>query len=150
MKSHFGKCKNEIISSTHKRAKGCAPVWGSEFTLKDGTLQGGSSRNRCLAKSMITEFGDCAVVVVRYPLLSPTLFSNLFEESIQNLHVARAPLSCGGAMRAIAPSMPPHACPQQGSRRPTPRSCAAGASSINMCQWWSARSNAMASNSNSP
>jgi hypothetical protein len=29
-------------------------------------------------------------------------------------------------MRAIAPSMPPHACPREGHRRPTPSSCAAG------------------------
>jgi hypothetical protein len=52
-------------------------------------------------------------------------------------------------MRTIAQSMPPHACPRQGSRRPTPRSCAAGANGTNMGQWWSARSNAMANNSNS-
>ena len=31
-----------------------------------------------------------------------------------------------GTMRAIAPSMPPHACPLPGRRRPTPRFFAAG------------------------
>jgi hypothetical protein len=41
-------------------------------------------------------------------------------------------------MRAIAPSVPPHACPRQGLQRPTPRFYAAGANCSNMCQWWSA------------
>jgi hypothetical protein len=39
-----------FISPTHKRTEGSAPVWGSEFTLKDATLQGRSSRNHCWAK----------------------------------------------------------------------------------------------------
>jgi hypothetical protein len=30
-----------IISPTHKRTDGRAPVWGSEFTSKDAALQGG-------------------------------------------------------------------------------------------------------------
>ena len=30
-----------IISPTHKRTEGRAPVWGSEFTSKDAALQGG-------------------------------------------------------------------------------------------------------------
>jgi hypothetical protein len=30
-----------IISPTHKRAEGRAPVWGSEFTSKDAALQVG-------------------------------------------------------------------------------------------------------------
>jgi len=41
MKSRFGKCENGVISPTHKRTEGRAPVWGSEFTSKDATLQGG-------------------------------------------------------------------------------------------------------------
>jgi hypothetical protein len=45
--------------------------------------------------------------------------------------------------------MPSHACPRQGCRRPTPRSCAAGANGTNMRQWWSARREATASDSNS-
>jgi hypothetical protein len=32
---------NLIISPTHKRTEGRAPVWGSEFTSKDAALQGG-------------------------------------------------------------------------------------------------------------
>ena len=36
-----------VISPTHKRTEGRAPVWGSEFTSKNAALQGGSSRNRC-------------------------------------------------------------------------------------------------------
>jgi hypothetical protein len=57
---------------------------------------------------------------------------------------AMASLGCGWAMRAIVPSMPPHTCPRQGHRRPTPRFCAAGASGTNMRQCWSARREAMA------
>jgi hypothetical protein len=33
--------KCELISPTHKRTEGRAPVWGSEFTSKDAALQGG-------------------------------------------------------------------------------------------------------------
>jgi hypothetical protein len=43
------------------------------------------------------------------------------------------------AMRAIALSMPPHAHPQQGRRRPAPFFFAAGANGTNMRQWSSAR-----------
>jgi hypothetical protein len=32
-----------LISPTHKRTEGLAPVWGSEFTSKDAALQGGVS-----------------------------------------------------------------------------------------------------------
>jgi len=32
-----------IISPTHKRTEGRAPVWSSKFTSKDAKLQGGSS-----------------------------------------------------------------------------------------------------------
>ena len=39
--------------------------------------------------------------------------------------------------------------PRQRCRRPTPRSCAAGDNGTHMCQWWSARSNALTNNSNS-
>jgi hypothetical protein len=37
----FGKFDNEVISPTHKRTEGRAPVWGSEFISKDAALQGG-------------------------------------------------------------------------------------------------------------
>ena len=33
-----------LISPTHKRTEGHAPVWGSEFTSKDAALQGGSEK----------------------------------------------------------------------------------------------------------
>jgi len=46
-----------IISPTHKRTEGRTPVWGSEFTSKDATLQGGSSRSRCWAKCKIIGSG---------------------------------------------------------------------------------------------
>ena len=31
----------QVISPTHKRTEGRAPVWGPEFTSKDAALQGG-------------------------------------------------------------------------------------------------------------
>ena len=34
----------KIISPTHKRTEGRAPVWGSEFTSKDTAVQGGSEK----------------------------------------------------------------------------------------------------------
>jgi|AntAceMinimDraft_5_1070358.scaffolds.fasta_scaffold164935_2 hypothetical protein len=46
-----------VISPTHKRTEGRAPVWGSEFTSKDPTLQGGSIRNRSYAERKIVDFG---------------------------------------------------------------------------------------------
>jgi hypothetical protein len=39
-----------LISPTHKRTEGRAPVWGSQFTSKDAALHGGSTRNRCYAE----------------------------------------------------------------------------------------------------
>ena len=50
-----------VISPTHKRTEGRAPVWGSEFTSIDATVQGGSNRNCCWAKFEILGFGDCLV-----------------------------------------------------------------------------------------
>jgi hypothetical protein len=49
-------------SPTHKRTEGRAPVWGSEFTSKDATPQGGYSRNRCCAELKIVGFGGYVVV----------------------------------------------------------------------------------------
>jgi hypothetical protein len=50
-----------------------------------------------------------------------------------------ASLGYGGAMRAIAQSIPPNTFPRQGRRMPTPRFYAAGANGTNMRQCWSAR-----------
>jgi|AntAceMinimDraft_5_1070358.scaffolds.fasta_scaffold174622_1 hypothetical protein len=36
----FKKSRLWLISPAHKRTEGRAPVWGSEFTSKDTTLQG--------------------------------------------------------------------------------------------------------------
>jgi hypothetical protein len=33
----------DLIIPTHKRTEGRTPVWGSEFTTKDATLQGDSA-----------------------------------------------------------------------------------------------------------
>ena len=67
-----------IISPTHKRTEGRAPVWGSEFTLKDAALQGGSSRNRCYAERKIVRSawlrGDC---VASYRHLAQTFTQKL-------------------------------------------------------------------------
>jgi len=41
MKSQFGKYENKVISPTHKRTEGRAPVWGSEFTSKRRRTTGG-------------------------------------------------------------------------------------------------------------
>ena len=47
-----------IFSPTHKRTEGRAPVWGSEFTSKDATLQGGiQQKKRCWAERIIVDFG---------------------------------------------------------------------------------------------
>jgi hypothetical protein len=54
-----------------------------------------------------------------------------------------------GAMRAIAPCMPPHDSPRQSRRRHTAKLCAAGANGINMRQCWSTRRKAMTNDSNS-
>jgi hypothetical protein len=37
-----------LISPTHKRTEGLAPVWGSEFTSKDAALQGGVQQKALL------------------------------------------------------------------------------------------------------
>jgi hypothetical protein len=46
-RTHRRKIAAKVISPTHKRTEGQAPVWGSEFTSKDAALLGESSRNRC-------------------------------------------------------------------------------------------------------
>ena len=38
----------QVISPTHKRTEGRAPVWGSEFTSKDAALQGGVKQKSLL------------------------------------------------------------------------------------------------------
>jgi hypothetical protein len=77
------------VSPTHKRAEGRAPVWGSEFTSKDATLQGGSSRNRCWAKCKIVDFGGDWLTggELPPPLLSRIFYLNLLKPSrkISNL-----------------------------------------------------------------
>jgi hypothetical protein len=71
-----------LISPTHKRTEGRAPVCGSEFTSKDATLQGGSSRNRCYAERKNVRSGAWCLVTSSPP---PLLAQNLFEESTKNL-----------------------------------------------------------------
>jgi hypothetical protein len=42
-----------VVSPTHKRTEGRAPVWGSEFTLKDAALQGGDPAETAARLSVI-------------------------------------------------------------------------------------------------
>ena len=71
-----------LISPTHKRTEGRAPVWGSEFTSKRRrTTGGGYSRIRCrlnvkLRTSVVRDW-----CVFFYPFSSPNPFSNLFGPS---------------------------------------------------------------------
>ena len=37
---HIRQTRSWLFSPTHKRTEGRAPVWGSQFTSKDATLQG--------------------------------------------------------------------------------------------------------------
>jgi hypothetical protein len=46
-----------VISPTHKRAEGPAPVGGYKLTSKAAALQGGSSRNRCYAERKVVGSG---------------------------------------------------------------------------------------------
>ena len=68
---------SSIISPTHKRTEGRAPVWGSQFTSKDAALQGGSSRNRCYAERKILRSGDCVVTGRILPLSRPILYTEI-------------------------------------------------------------------------
>ena len=48
-----------LVSPTHKRTEGRAPVWGSEFTSKRRrTTGGGSSRNRCRLNVKLCDLRD--------------------------------------------------------------------------------------------
>jgi hypothetical protein len=50
-----------VISPTHKRTEGRAPVWGSEFTTKAATLQRDSAD---FAARLNVKFWDSVLVVV--------------------------------------------------------------------------------------
>jgi hypothetical protein len=101
-------------------------VWGSEFNTKAATHRGDSGE---IATGL--KLTDCVMVVPASPLEQLCLIWNSHRE---NVVVGRV-TGRARAMRAIAPSMPPHVCPRQGRRRPTPRGrwiptpryCAAGA-----------------------
>jgi hypothetical protein len=85
--------ENEVVfSPTHKRTEGRAPVWGSEFTSKDATLQEGSSRNRCWAERKIVDFGAC-LPRRELPLIEPIPLLNLFESSRSILNLCPKNLS---------------------------------------------------------
>jgi hypothetical protein len=76
-----------VFSPTHKLTEGCAPVWGSEFTTKYATLQGGSA---VIAPTPNVKLWDPVVVVVVLgvpPPFKPIIFSDLVGPSrtISNL-----------------------------------------------------------------
>ena len=49
-------------------------MWGSEFTLKNATLQGGSIRNRSYAERKVVGFEALLVVVASYGFLAQSYF----------------------------------------------------------------------------
>jgi hypothetical protein len=76
-----------VISPTHKRAEGRAPVWGSEFTVEVAKIQGDLAE---IAATLNVKFWVLVIGgggELPPPLLSPILFSDLFESSrtISNL-----------------------------------------------------------------
>jgi hypothetical protein len=73
-----------FISPTHKRTEGRAPVWGSEFTSNDATLQGDSAE---IARTLNAKLWDLVRGGRELPLFCPILISNLFEplRTISNL-----------------------------------------------------------------
>jgi hypothetical protein len=91
MASPFLISARRIISPTHKRTEGRAPVWGPEFARQVATRQGGVGRNHSHAERDIVVSGDCAVTGGRVLLLSrttlPNPLLNLFKPSrtISNL-----------------------------------------------------------------
>ena len=50
-----------LISPTHKRTEGRAPVWGSEFTSKDAALQGDPAETAARMNVKLCDLTDCAV-----------------------------------------------------------------------------------------
>jgi|AntAceMinimDraft_5_1070358.scaffolds.fasta_scaffold94711_1 hypothetical protein len=112
------KILSMIISPTHIRTEGRAPVWSSEFTIKVARYMGDSAETAAGLKRNLLDLTDdwwCQ-------LTPKQVFDvhNFRKRSSENLVVERGVAGRAGAMRAIAPSMPPQACPRQGRRRPTP------------------------------
>ena len=60
--------KLNIISPTHKRTEGRAPVWGSEFNSRDAALQGG------MMVVLRPLFAAALVVCRRYFIVAPSPF----------------------------------------------------------------------------
>jgi hypothetical protein len=87
--------KKLVISPTHKRSEGRAPVWRSEYTSKAAALQGDPSETAAtLNVKLRTSVAACVVVVtVGYRLFSLFLFSNLFEPPRRTLNLRLKNLS---------------------------------------------------------
>ena len=71
---------SSLISPTHKRTEGRVPVWGSEFTSKNATLQGGDSAETAagLDVKLWTVVRGCLPGVRGLP----TIYPNALFESI--------------------------------------------------------------------
>ena len=114
----------KLAPHTHTRTEGRAPVWGSEFTAKAATIQGGFSRNRCWAKQNFERLRDFLRASLS-PLKQLSLIWNSHRKKC-----CRWPR--GGPREGNVRHRPKHAAtrlPPAGPARwrPTYRSCAAGA-----------------------
>ena len=68
-----------LISPTHKRTEGRAPVWGSEFSIQVATLQGDSDE---IAPTLNVKLWVLAVTGgSALPSFKPNLISGIFETS---------------------------------------------------------------------
>ena len=127
-----------FISPAHTRTEGRTPVWGSEFTSKDAALQGGGPAETAARLNVklcfLTDWWWWSQLTPKKEK-SQVLFFIEFYRRI-NKESSLTVLRRGNARHRAK-----HATtrfPRQRCRRPTPRSCAAGANGKNMCQWWSA------------
>jgi hypothetical protein len=79
--------ESDIISPTHKRTKGRAPVWGSDLITKVATLKRRYGRFHCWAEREILEFGGGALPPIEpNPYIESILaFENNFGSSQRTL-----------------------------------------------------------------
>jgi hypothetical protein len=60
-----------LISPTHKRTEGRAPVWGFELTSKDAALQGGARKIAAMLNEKLCDLPARWWCLASYPLFSP-------------------------------------------------------------------------------
>jgi hypothetical protein len=71
-----------VISPTHKRTEGRAPVWGSEFTSKDAALQGVGE----IAARLKVKLCDLVTDCLRGGGISPLFLPNPPHTEIKSRH----------------------------------------------------------------